>query len=334
MAARTFAPLPRGPYGPGPHRLRVGRTLVGAGGWGYFGGGLAAYARAFSFVEVNATFYRRIPETTAGRWRSVAPRDFVFSLKTHRDVTHRARLRPTPAARAAFAHDLRVARILGAPFVVLETPPSLPIGPEEVAGLRDLVAMADGRPRIGLEARAHAGRTLPPSLRRAMQNDGVLDVGDLSQGPPRVPADAVYTRLFGKGEHNVYEFDDEELRAIDRAGRDAVEVAYAFHGVRMYKDAARFLTFQRTGRFPAATDSVGVGSFEEVLRADARFPATRDELVAHQGWKVVDLDPATRAHAADLLVRLPDRRYRDPEDVLQAVRPLLAGPPPRRSGDG
>ena len=28
-------------------------ALAGAGGWGYFSGGLEAYARGFRFVEVN-----------------------------------------------------------------------------------------------------------------------------------------------------------------------------------------------------------------------------------------------------------------------------------------
>ena len=309
----------------------MGRVLAGAGGWGYFAGGLPAYARAFPFVEVNVTFYRRVAETVAGRWRSLAPREFVFSVKANRDVTHRARLRPTPAARAAFAHDLRIARILDAPYVVLETPASLPLGPEEVAGLRDLVAMADDRPRIGLEARAHAGRPLPVGVRRAMEDGGVVDVVDVSRAAPRVTTDVVYARLFGKGERNAYEFDDEELRAIDRAGRDAVEVAFAFHGVRMYKDAARFLTFRRTGRFPQATEAVGLGSLEAVLREDARFPSTRAELVARQGWKVVDLDASTRAHAGEILSRLPDRPFGDLREVLEASAQVLGGPFPGRS---
>jgi uncharacterized protein YecE (DUF72 family) len=309
----------------------MGRVHVGAGGWGYFAGGLPAYARAFSFVEVNATFYRRVPETMAGRWRSRAPPAFVFAVKANRDVTHRARLRPTPAARAAFAHDLRIARILDARYLILETPGSLPFGAEEIAGLRDLAAMADGRPRIGLEARAHAGTALPPGLRRAMEEAGVVDVVDLSRGRPRVAGDVVYTRLFGKGAANVYEFDDDELRALDRAGRDAVEVAFAFHGVRMYKDAARFLTFKRTGRFPNATGAVGVESLAAVLGEDARFPTTREALIADQGWKLVDLDASTRAHARDVLERLPDRPFRDLRDVLDAATSVLGDPGSGRS---
>src|SRR2546430_10322053 len=59
---------------------------VGAGGWGYFSGGLESYARGFRFVEINVSFYRRIPEATARRWRSRVPEDFVFALKANQAI--------------------------------------------------------------------------------------------------------------------------------------------------------------------------------------------------------------------------------------------------------
>ena len=295
-------------------------ALVGAGGWSYFAGGLPAYARAFSFVEVNATFYRRVSEARSRLWRRQVPSDFVFSLKVNREVTHRARLHATPAARDAFAHDMRVARTLRAPYVVLETPASLPLGGDQLAGLRDLAGMVPPGLRIGLEARAHSSGRLPPSAERTMEDLGVLDVVDLSRGPPRLASDVVYTRLFGKGDHTRYEFDDAELREIDRAGRDAIDVVFAFHGVRMYRDAARFLTFRRTGSFPPVTGSVGADSLAEVLREDARFPSTRDAVLKAHRWKVVDLDATTRAHAHVLLERLPDRTYGSLDDLLGEAR--------------
>ena len=295
------------------------RTLVGAGGWGYFAGGLAAYERAFSFVEVNATFYRRVSETTARRWRASVPAAFTFAVKAHQDITHRGRLRPTPAARAAFAQTARIAHLLRAPYVVLETPAALRLGREEAENLSEFASIADRRFRIGLEARAHAQGPLPRPLSRAMEDLGILDVVDVSRGKPRVAAEEVYTRVFGKGDFNAYQFDDDELREIDQAGRGARTIAYAFHGVRMYKDAARFLTFRRTGSFPPATDSIGLDSLAEVLAPDARFPATREDLIRDHGWKVVDLDASTRAHAEAVLSRLPRATYGALGDVLAAL---------------
>lgn len=308
---------------------RVTAVRVGAGGWGYFGGGLASYARAFDFVEVNVTFYRHILEATARRWRSSVPPDFVFAVKAHHDATHRARMRPTASARAALAQTSRVARILRSPYVILETPPSLAFGREEIAGLREFAAIAPDGVRLGLEARAHALGTLPPPLARAMEDLGILDVVDLSSHRPRVSADALYTRVFGKGTYNAYQLDDTEMRQIDHVGREATSAAYAFHGVRMYKDAARFLTFRRTGLFPPATESVGLDSLAEVLTPDARFPATREDLLRDHGWKVIDLDEDQRVHADAYLARLPVATYRTLHEVLAAVGSSLALIEPR-----
>ena len=309
---------------------RVVQALVGAGGWGYFPGGLPGYARAFAFAEVNASFYREIPEAQARRWRAAAPEGFTFAVKASRDVTHRDGLRASPAGRSSFAHAIRLAGILRAPYVILQTPASLRIGERELSGLRDLLGLADPSVRLGLEARAHRNGRLPPGLRSLMEDAGILDVVDLSRGRPRVNEADVYSRLFGPGPANVYEFDDDELRGIDRAGCDAVRVAFTFHGVRMHKDAARFLTFRRTGEFPSATRATGVASLEEVLRPDARFPASRDALARDHGWKVIDLDPRTRAHAERLLERLPARTFED----LEAVARALAAGGFSRSHDG
>src|SRR5437867_11342633 len=132
----------------------MGEEFVGAGGWGYFAGGLESYARAFRFVEVNAGFYRPIPETFARRWRTRVPPDFTFAVKAFRGVSHVDGLRATGPARAAFAHDVRIAKILRAPFLILETPASLPLEAPQVAGLRVLVGLVAGGPRIWLEGRA------------------------------------------------------------------------------------------------------------------------------------------------------------------------------------
>src|SRR5205823_6331236 len=142
----------------------------------------------------------------------------------------------------------------------------------------------------------------------------------------------VYTRLFGPGPSNVYQFDDAEMREVDRSSGDAIRTAFTFHGVRMYQDAARFLTFKRTGAFPAATDRRGLASLEEVLGQDARFPASRDELLKDQGWKVFDLDDKTRAHAAMFLERLPEKVYADLTEALSDLRAVSIGFEPTPQG--
>src|SRR5439155_20510084 len=90
-----------------------------------------------------------------------------------------------------------------------------------------------------------------------MVDGQVLDVVDLSQTKPRIADSDVYTRLFGPGPSNVYQFDDAEMREIDRSSGDAARTAFTFHGVRMYEDAARFLTFSGRGPFPPPPTGFG-----------------------------------------------------------------------------
>src|SRR5438552_8788970 len=160
LGPRMQASATRSPRGP------TMDALVGAGGWGYFSGGLEAYARGFRFVEVNVSFYRRIPEATARRWRSRVPDDFVFAIKSNQAITHTDRLRASARARAAFSNERWIACILRSPFLILETPPRLRFEAAQVLGLREMAGMSVDGLHLGLEARAYRGqKPLPEALR-------------------------------------------------------------------------------------------------------------------------------------------------------------------------
>ena len=89
-----------------------------------------------------------------------------------------------------------------------------------------------------------------------MRDLSLVDATDYSRQPPRVAEEVGYTRLFGRGEHNQWVFSDRELQAIaeTRGKTGADRVFFTFHGVRMYRDAARFLALQDLGRFPAVSE--------------------------------------------------------------------------------
>jgi uncharacterized protein YecE (DUF72 family) len=50
------------------------------------------YAKSFSTVEVNSTFYHMPRDTTLDNWREKSPDRFVFTLKMNRLITHRKKL--------------------------------------------------------------------------------------------------------------------------------------------------------------------------------------------------------------------------------------------------
>ena len=296
--------------------------FIGAGGWDYFdvpgADRLAAYATAFPFVEVNATFYMWPDPPSATAWRKRVPAGFQFAIRTHRELTHLHRLRATPGARSSLARTAKLAKRLRAIAIVAETPASVVPDAREFT---DLLATVDLPCPVALEARHFRDRELPAPLAAAMEDNDVADAVDFSRQSSRTESTIAYGRLFGLGDGNRWEFTTDELAVIRERGdtMGASRVAYAFHGVRMYKDAGRFLTYVRTGKAPPATRHRGLRSLEEVLSADARFPAGRGDLIREHGFRVVDGLEGGESHARDLLLDLPAGPFRSATEVAQRL---------------
>jgi uncharacterized protein YecE (DUF72 family) len=82
----------------------AGKAYIGTSGWNYkswrhsFYGDtpqkkwLQFYAKRFTAIEVNGTFYRLQEKTTYKKWRDETPEDFLFAIKGHRYVTHNKKL--------------------------------------------------------------------------------------------------------------------------------------------------------------------------------------------------------------------------------------------------
>ncbi|MBS7614741.1 DUF72 domain-containing protein [Candidatus Bathyarchaeota archaeon] len=172
------------------------------------------------------------------------------------------------------------------------------------------------------EVRRNIGDKLPHSLVKLMSDKGIVHCVDLSKENPAVESNVLYTRLFGKGQHNVYQFTDEELGEIDQkiAKSNSSTTAISFHNVKMFTDAARFKIFKETGRFATATKATGQQSLREVLVEDASFPMTKQELINKQGWKMIDLTENKRVHASTLLEKLPNKTFRNIEEVLVSLQ--------------
>jgi len=300
--------------------------LIGAGGWAYFQvpglRPLEAYARAFNFVEVNSTFYEIPSLKTVRSWRRRVPRDFEFSVRCHKDVTHEQRLEPVREAFSKFKTMTDICRCLRSRFLVLETPSSLDFKNKRIKSVRNFFEGADAKGiRIVWEVRRERAEPLPSGLAALMQDYGIIHCVDLSREDPAIGSDTVYTRVFGKGEHNVYQFTDNELAEVDRKiiSKDSRTTVVSFHNLRMYKDAARYKIYKQTRRFPPVTRAKGQQSLKEVLMEDAQFPATKHELIKDQGWKVIDLTEERRIHASILLYQLPDREFRTVDEVVNSL---------------
>jgi len=101
-----------------------------------------------------------------------------------------------------------------------------------------------------------------------------------------------------KGNHNIYQFVDEELEEIDSKIRlsRAKTVALSYHGVRMNTDAVRFVHYKKTGKFPSITGLTGVASAKAVLGEDTSFPISRQTLLRSKVGRCLTFQP-TRGFA-------------------------------------
>jgi len=300
--------------------------LIGTGGWAYFNVPgkqvLRAYSQVFNFIEVNYTFYEYPKVRNVEGWRRAVPTNFVFSVRCHQDLTHRIGLRPTDEAHNVVNQMLKYCEILNASFLVLETPVGYVMNKQEVKNARDLFSSSNfGGVRIVWEIRA----PLTSAVSDFMRDFNIVHCVDLSRNEPCFYSDVVYSRLFGKGLHNIYQFTDEELIEIDEKANKPRSriVALSYHGLRMNIDAARFVHYKKTGEFMPATPFTGVESIRAVLSEDAKFPSSREELAAHQGWKVVDMTSNRRVRLHELLSKISDKTFGSVDEVVAALEKVI-----------
>jgi uncharacterized protein YecE (DUF72 family) len=300
--------------------------LIGTGGWAYFKvpdkPPLKAYSEIFNFVEVNYTFYEYPDTRLVEKWRITVPTDFTFAVRCHQNLTHRIGLKPVDEAYNVLGKMVSYCDILGSPFLVLETPASYVIKHEEAKKARDLFSSFTFR---GVNLVWEIRAPVTKDAVELMQDFNMIECVDLSIGAPSVESDIIYSRLFGKGEHNIYQFTDDELLTIDHEIESITPriAALSYHGVKMSMDAARYMQYKKTGTFVPITDFTGVDSARAVLFEDTTFPISKSELLEKQGWKVIDLTLDKRVHLAELLVNLPDKTYNSVDEVAEALEGVM-----------
>jgi uncharacterized protein YecE (DUF72 family) len=300
----------------------LAKYLVGTGSWSYFKvpgkPSLKAYSEVFNFVEVNCTFYEYPNQLNVEGWRRTVPPEFVFSVRCHQDLTHRIGFKPVNEAFEVFYKMKAYCDVLRASFLVLETPASQVLDINGVRMARDFFSSVSlGGVGLVWEYRAPFAQ----EIGSLMQDFGIVHSVDLSLEEPGLGSDVVYSRLFGKGRHNIYQFTDDELVEIDRRAEEsqAKTVVLAYHGVRMNIDALRFRQYKLAGKFLPVTGSIGVDSAKSVLAEDAAFPSTKQSLISNQGWKVIDLTAEKRVHLSELLSKLPEKTYSSLNEVVSAL---------------
>ena len=197
---------------------------VGTSGWNYDHwrgvfyppdcpkpGWLQHYARYFSTVEVNTTFYRHPrPETLEG-WRQKTPEEFVWAVKASRYITHIKRLRNAGESLERFFNAARILKDKLGP-VLFQLPPGLDF--KEGVFEEFCADLGKYHHRCTIEVR-HKSWLEECVLTKLEKNRIAFCISDTAGRYPyreAITADFIYIRLHGPRRLYASDYSEEELQ--------------------------------------------------------------------------------------------------------------------------
>ncbi|TMA26023.1 MAG: DUF72 domain-containing protein [Deltaproteobacteria bacterium] len=156
---------------------------------------LEHYARAFSTVELNATFYRLPTPSAVDGWREATPPGFIFAAKGSRFLTHMKRLKDAgPGIERYFDLILRLGKKLS--VVLWQLPPQMNrADPERL--LRFLQKLPRRGLRHAVEFRSDAWYTKEISDLLDAQGVAFCEHDLVLRDPPRHTGGFRYLRFHG-----------------------------------------------------------------------------------------------------------------------------------------
>lgn len=306
------------------------KFFIGTGGWAYFTVGpdpLVSYSTRYNFVEVNSTFYRLPSQNRVISWRQRVPNDFTFAVRCPQVITHHHHFNLNDNAIIPFHKICNIYHILAARYLVFVTPSQFPFTHQTITNIKECFHRLKEQDIQAVWEIRTPHHQLPRSIVDILRDYKIVHCVDLSKHLPLHSTHILYTRLFGRGQHNVYQFTNQELTELDQtiAKQNVDETVISFHNVRMYKDAARYHIYKETQSFPPVTPTFDHHSLRHVLLEDVQFPINTQDLIADQGWKVVDLSNNLTCHAHDFLSLLPNRDFQTIDEVLNTLQQISLG---------
>ena len=222
-----------------------------------FGLSKVDYARSFSCVEVQHTFYQPPQIATLERWRQGTPPGFEFTLKAWQLVTHEARsptyrrlkkklsalekqeagfFKPTTIVREAWEVTRACAEALKAKAILFQCPASFTQTRENTSNLEKFFSsIARGKFNLAWEPRGAWDQDVIRSLCSDLRLWHVVDPFVSKTVTPR----RSYLRLHGRTGWR-YEYEEPELRELAAIIPKRPSSYVFFNNVTMTRDALRF----------------------------------------------------------------------------------------------
>jgi len=224
------------------------------------------YFRTFTLVELQNTFYDLPTEDEAQRLRNSIPSNAIVTMKAWQVITHPCTsptwkrmkrkpsgdlqrygyLKPTKENLEAWESVVRIAKILDAKAIVLQTPPSFGYSEENLRNVLEFFSTIERTILVCWEPRG-TWRNHREAIAKVVEL-GIVHVTDLLKEDPVLGSNKVlYTRLHGLGPGEVnyrYRYTDEDLKKLCAKIKNylgTVDVAYVlFNNIYMFNDAQRF----------------------------------------------------------------------------------------------
>ncbi len=181
---------------------------LGTSGWSYAdwegtlyprglppGSRLAEYAKKYSTVEIDSTFYGIPRRQTVERWRDIVPEGFLFAAKFPRDITHERALGGSESLAKEFIGTMRLLGDRLGPLLV-QLPPSFEA--REIDNLKSFLSTLPEGVRYAVEVRHRSW--VNSDLMDLLRERGIALALVDRPGMPRLQeatADFVYARLLG-----------------------------------------------------------------------------------------------------------------------------------------
>lgn len=307
---------------------------VGCGGWQYFqvsGPKLPQYASIFNFVEINRTFYAIPSKEQYMSWkRAIKGKPFRFAVKCNRRITHDLLLEPEEENFVLMKEMNKVCNTLDAIALVFQTP-QFKLTSSKLSRIDEFFEQVhQGDLQLVWELRGDLSSTslqVQDALIKLLIKHEITHCVDFSK--PRQPihvSSLGYSRIFGKGKKNMWQFSDPEIIQIDKRAQvllKDIPVALSFHTMRMEIDAARLKAYHQDLTLLPTSTSIGIKAFMERIEEFDHFPIAKRELLEAHGWKIFDLTKKIRPRMVQILDQLPNKTYESHKAIQKEVRKII-----------
>ena len=172
---------------------------------------LPYYARHFSTVEINNTFYHLPTRETLIHWRDETPKKFLFTCKASRFITHMKKLKDPRASTEKFFEAVKVLSPKLGP-IIFQLPPRWQLNSPR---LEEFLQVLPKRFRYAFEFR-DASWFDHTTCQLLSAHNAAFCLYHLSGrwAPEILTTDFVYLRLHGPGEAYQGKYDEPMLRTL------------------------------------------------------------------------------------------------------------------------